>query len=365
MLRGTFSSRRCVHEVSRIAVDRKAHRRDLTIDPSRRSVFVANTQTTFATVIDVATDETRRVFAAMAATSSPHDHFRPSETALLPPAGYRNLADVERIKPAAQGGTTGEPLPDRNRIEVLGRVRAWREGRAVRIGSPQQRGVLTLLVVAAARRPMPTAEIVEVLWETRPPRSAVNVVQTYVKRLRQVLEPDRAANRPSRVIANTATGYELLVDPYTVDLHEFRERFELARLAWRAADYAQVVALVTDALVRWHGPPGGELPVLTHHPLVQAAVEEHRTALGLLADSSLLTGAAIQALPWVVDAALTRPLDEALQAAVIRLYHAVGRRSDAVATYLDIRQRLRNDLGLDPGPEISAAFRCVLHGQRS
>jgi DNA-binding SARP family transcriptional activator len=87
--------------------------------------------------------------------------------------------------------------------------------------------------------------------------------------------------------------------------------------------------------------------------------------VGLLADSSLFAGVAVQALPWIVDEALTRPLDEALQAAVIRLYHAVGRRSDAVQTYLHICQRLRNDLGLNPGPELSAAYRNVLLGQRS
>jgi DNA-binding SARP family transcriptional activator len=260
--------------------------------------------------------------------------------------------------------TGSEVSMDRNRIEVLGRIRAWREGREIGLGSPQQRGVLALLVTAA-QRPVPTAEIVEALWETRPPRTAVNVVQTYVKRLRQVLEPDRPAYRPSRIITSTATGYELLPDPYTVDLQQFRHRVGQAGLARQVPDYARVVALVIDALARWHGPPGGELPGLCHHPLVRAAVEEHRLAVGLLAEGSLLAGAALQALPWIVDVALTRPLDEALQAAVIRLYHAVGRRSDAVQTYLTICQRLRNDLGLDPGPELSAAYRLVLLGQRT
>lgn len=264
----------------------------------------------------------------------------------------------------AQGGPVGEALVERNRIEVLGRIRAWREGREVGLGPPQQRGVLALLV-AAARRPVHTVEIVEALWETRPPRTAVNVVQTYVKRLRQVLEPDRPAYRPSRIITNTATGYELLADPYTVDLYQFRRRVDQAGQARQVADHIRVVVLVADALARWHGPPAGELPTLSHHPLVRAAVEEHRLAVGLLADSSLRAGAAIQALPWIVDVALTRPLDEALQAAVIRLYHAVGRRSDAVQTYLSICQRLRNDLGLDPGPELSAAYRNVLLGQRA
>ncbi|MGI5461067.1 YncE family protein [Streptomyces sp. CA-249302] len=50
-----------VHEIARIPVDRAAHPYSLNIDPSGRRVFVANTQASYVTVIDVATDETHRV----------------------------------------------------------------------------------------------------------------------------------------------------------------------------------------------------------------------------------------------------------------------------------------------------------------
>ncbi|WP_405970087.1 YncE family protein [Streptomyces sp. NBC_00988] len=50
-----------VHEVAQIPVDREAHPYSLNIDPSGRRVFVANTQATYVTVIDVATNETHRV----------------------------------------------------------------------------------------------------------------------------------------------------------------------------------------------------------------------------------------------------------------------------------------------------------------
>ncbi|MFD4862479.1 YncE family protein [Streptomyces atratus] len=50
-----------ITEISRIPVDREAHPYSLSIDPSGRKVFVANTQAPFVTVIDAETDETHRV----------------------------------------------------------------------------------------------------------------------------------------------------------------------------------------------------------------------------------------------------------------------------------------------------------------
>jgi len=50
-----------VREVARIPVDVAAHPYSLNIDPSGTRVFVANTQATYCTVIDVATDDVHRV----------------------------------------------------------------------------------------------------------------------------------------------------------------------------------------------------------------------------------------------------------------------------------------------------------------
>jgi YVTN family beta-propeller protein len=50
-----------VHEVTQIPVDVEAHPYSLNIDPSGSRVFVANTQATYCTVIDVATDEVHQV----------------------------------------------------------------------------------------------------------------------------------------------------------------------------------------------------------------------------------------------------------------------------------------------------------------
>ena len=50
------------------------------------------------------------------------------------------------------------------------------------------------------------------------PRAPVNVVQTYIKRLRRMLEPDRQARSPSMLLPSVPGGYALVGDPDTVDI---------------------------------------------------------------------------------------------------------------------------------------------------
>lgn len=248
------------------------------------------------------------------------------------------------------------------RIEVLGGVRAWRGDHELPLGPPQQRDVFALLAVAGGQ-PVPVPEIAEALWDARPPRSAPNVVQTYVKRLRKVLEPQRPARSPSRLLPTVDGGYALRADPEAVDLWRFRQLIRLADDARRQADHDRVFALLADALTLWKGPPGGNTALRDHHRF-RAVVEEYGTAVGRFVTPALITGAAAEALPLVAQASTARPLDEPLHAHLIRLYHATGRRFDAVKVFQAIRQRLRDELDLDPGVELTEAYRELLNGRR-
>jgi DNA-binding SARP family transcriptional activator len=245
------------------------------------------------------------------------------------------------------------------RIEVLGAVRAWHAERELPLGPPQQCGVLTLLAIAGGQ-PLSVQEIVDGLWDRDPPRSAANVVQTYVKRLRKVLEPDRPPRSPSQALPAVNSGYALRVESGAVDLWRFRHLVRLAGDARRACAHEQVVSLLREALDLWKGAPGDGNPALTHHHRIRAVVEEYGTVAGWFAETALIIGAAAEAVPVVAEVAAARPFDEPLHANLMRLYQAAGRRSYAVQVYRDCQGRLRDELGLDPGPELTMAYRELL-----
>ncbi|SEC54930.1 DNA-binding transcriptional activator of the SARP family [Amycolatopsis tolypomycina] len=245
------------------------------------------------------------------------------------------------------------------RIQVLGSLRVWREGAEVELGPPGRRAVLGLLTLAGgdavARR-----DLVDALWGDRPPPSAVNVVQTHVKHLRRLLEPGRAPRAGSGVLPHVGGGYAVRRDAVDVDLWRFRELLAEANDAHRDDDAGRVVASLGEALRLWHGRPLADLPPLTGHPKVVSLVAERREAFSRYAGVMIDVGAAAEVLPGLAEAAAEQPLDEAAQALLIRAHHALGQRGEAFRLYGQVRSRLVDELGIDPGPELLAAHAAVL-----
>ncbi|MFI6323753.1 winged helix-turn-helix domain-containing protein [Nonomuraea sp. NPDC050556] len=71
-------------------------------------------------------------------------------------------------------------------FSVLGPVRAWVGGREVPLGPPQQRLFLAALVLARGQV-VGQRTLIDQLWDGEPPRSATQVLRTYVSRLRGLL----------------------------------------------------------------------------------------------------------------------------------------------------------------------------------
>ncbi|WP_406631441.1 BTAD domain-containing putative transcriptional regulator [Amycolatopsis sp. WGS_07] len=245
------------------------------------------------------------------------------------------------------------------RIQVLGSLRAWHDGTELDLGPPGRRAVLGLLALAGGDA-VTRRDLVDALWGDRPPPSAVNVVQTHVKHLRRLLEPGRAPRAGSGVLPHVGGGYAVRQDAVDVDLWRFRELIAEANDAHRDSDAARVVASLGEALRLWHGRPLADLPPLSGHPKVVSLVAERREAFCRYAGAMIDTGAAAEVLPGIAEAAAERPLDEAAQALLIRAHHALGQRGEAFRLYGQVRTRLADELGIDPGPELRAAHAAVL-----
>ncbi|WP_307798553.1 tetratricopeptide repeat protein [Actinoplanes flavus] len=245
------------------------------------------------------------------------------------------------------------------RIQVLGPVRAWLGDDPVALTSAGRRAVLGLLAVAGGQ-PLGQAELIDALWGDRPPPSAANIIQTHVKHLRRLLEPGRAFRSHSARLPRVGDGYALRVSEESLDLLRFRRLLADATAARQNGDQRTAADLSAEALAQWQGTPLMDVPMLAGHPKVLALIEERRAALGRYGELMIMLGAVSEALPALEEAAAAQPLDEAGQARLIRAYAAAGRRAKAFATFHDTRRLLADELGVDPGPELSAAHASLL-----
>ncbi|MFF1548778.1 BTAD domain-containing putative transcriptional regulator [Streptomyces sp. NPDC058291] len=254
---------------------------------------------------------------------------------------------------------TGDPA-GQMRFEVLGPVRVWRDARELDPGFPQQRALLALLL-AHTGRPVPPAEILDVLWGERPPASAPNVVRRYAGALRRLLEPGLAPRAPGRRLLRSPGGYLLEADTDEVDLLRFRD---LTRRGKRAAATGRTEAAadhLVPALGEWRGPVAMGIPESVRARVQFTALRrELLDTARLAADAALLCGRAEQVLPVLRRAVAQDPLDEPLHARLVLALAACGLQAEALGVYDDVRRRLVRDLNVAPGPELTAAHTRVL-----
>ena len=68
-------------------------------------------------------------------------------------------------------------------------------------------------------------------------------------------------------------------------------------------------------------------------------------------------------MPALRSLAVEQPLHEGLAARLMLALAGAGQQAEALAVYQDLRDRLSDELGVDPGPEIASAHLRVLRGQ--
>jgi DNA-binding SARP family transcriptional activator len=228
---------------------------------------------------------------------------------------------------------------------VLGPVLVAGAG-ADRPSSPLTRTVIGLLAVAGDAG-LSDAAIADAVWGLDTvPLSRLNVA---VHRTRDWL--DRHTSGRVR-IDRTTTGYALR--GAVVDAQQFTD---LLRGTPTESD-------LLAALTLWRGAPLADIVALGRvEPLLAPLRERHRTAvLGyarILLESRHVTEAVGLLTPLADDA----PMDEQVHALLLGALAASGRQAEALTRYEALRRRLADELGVDPGPELSGAMVQVLRGE--
>ncbi|MEU6279443.1 BTAD domain-containing putative transcriptional regulator [Streptomyces sp. NPDC047028] len=215
------------------------------------------------------------------------------------------------------------------------------------IGSPKVRALLAALLLEAGRV-VSVESLKDALWGGAPPASAQASLHNHVTRLRRLLDD------PERLRA-VAPGYLLRVNGGELDVHVFDARVAQARAAHARGDWERVVETCTAALTLWRGTPLSGVPVgVGGYALVQRLEEARLLALEWRYDAELaLGGDRLTALaPELAALVAEHPLREAYHRQLMLALHRTGRQAEALAVHRDLRARLIDELGIEPGPHV-------------
>ncbi|MGI5166086.1 BTAD domain-containing putative transcriptional regulator [Spirillospora sp. CA-253888] len=240
------------------------------------------------------------------------------------------------------------------RFGVLGPLAVWTaDGEQVRVPEAKVRALLADLLVHRGRV-VPVDRLVDDLWNGAPPGSPAGTLRAKVSQLRRALAEAEAGGRG--LVAFRAPGYVLHAED--TDAARFEELVRRARES-RAPDVR--ARLLTEALGLWRGQAFADFADEEFaRAEAQRLTEQRLTALEDLAEARLELGDHHELAGELASPAEEHPLRERLRAAHIRALYRAGRQSEALAAYDALRDRLRDDLGLDPGPELAALHQAVL-----
>ncbi len=238
-------------------------------------------------------------------------------------------------------------------FRLLGAVEARVDGRRLDIGHARRQCVLAALLVDV-NHPVPVEQLVDRVWSNQPPSSARKSLISYVSRLRNLF-----ANTAGVAISRGPGGYVVETEALSVDLHRFRHWAGQARAT---TDPVEATVLFDRCLGIWGGEPFASLDTAWINGLRGALVAERLAVVLDRNDVALRAGRHGELVGELTAALGAYPLDERLAGQLMLAQYRSGRQADALGTYRQIRDRLVEELGVDPGPGLQAVHQQILAG---
>jgi DNA-binding SARP family transcriptional activator/Tfp pilus assembly protein PilF len=242
-------------------------------------------------------------------------------------------------------------------FRLLGEIEAHVDGHPIAVGYAQLRGVLAVLLVEANRR-VPVGVLIDRIWgDRRLPARPRGAVQQSITLLRRAL-----VAAPEVSITWSSGGYQLNVDPETVDVHRFWDRINRARAA---ADGAVTADLCTEALRLWRGEPFAGLDMRWFNA-TRSMLNQQRKSIQLdLIDALLQRGQHATVLSELHDLVDRHPLDERLAGQYMLALYRNGCQAEALERFGHVRACLGEQLGADPSPPLQQLHRQILNGDQA
>jgi YVTN family beta-propeller protein len=176
------------------------------------------------------------------------------------------------------------------------------------------------------------------------------------------LEPARAKGEPPVVLVTEPGGYRLDVESDRLDSANF------TRLLWSGENFiahgspAEGAADLSEALSLWRGSVLADLAGYDFVAQLGRRLDELRLrAVESRIDADLALGRHASVIAELNSLAESHPMREHLQAQRILALYGAGRQADALEAFRSVRRRLMDEVGIEPGPELTSLQQSILN----
>jgi predicted ATPase/DNA-binding SARP family transcriptional activator len=214
---------------------------------------------------------------------------------------------------------------------------------------------LLLSLVVRANETVPAERLADELWGENLPSGGANALQAQVSALRRALGPGGTS------IVTGQGGYRLEAEADRIDARRFEALVEEGRHALDAGQVTVAAERLGAALDLWRGPA---LDGLADEGRLRREADRldelHWSVREDRLDALLRDGHGPDLVADLQSLVTEAPLRERLHGFLMLALYRAGRQADALRAFQDARTILGEELGLDPGPELTDLESAIL-----
>ncbi|MCT9093792.1 NB-ARC domain-containing protein [Streptomyces sp. ASQP_92] len=236
---------------------------------------------------------------------------------------------------------------------ILGPLEIWTTSGQVRLSGSKRQAFLGALLLAGGM-PVSLAQLIDTVWGHHAPATAVKQIRNAASDLR------RSHPEIGEQLLMAGDGYQLRIDEDRLDAKVFSHGVTRARRLVKEGLAAAALEEFRSALSLWRGSALAGLD----RPALQAQVDGlNELRLSVLEECFELELAEGEHKSIVGDLALwvaEHPLRERLISQLMLALFRSGSQARALTVYEQARQRLKEELGVDPGAELQEVHQYIL-----
>lgn len=218
---------------------------------------------------------------------------------------------------------------------------------AISPGPPKQQVILASLALSPGR-PIATEELIDRVWQDAPPDRCRQLLATYVSRLRSIF---RISTCAVRIDCRSGT-YVMRCAEDAIDLFRFRAAVTSAKKCSAAGDDVLAGSWYETAFELWQGAALAGLPGRWASMMARQLEVERLDAQMARAELLCRLGRHAEAAGHLCRLVDNHPDDEQLAGQLMTALHGAGRTAEALRHFQLLRQRLSDQLGIDPSTRL-------------